>query len=291
MVSLTDLLIHTLENEGDTMPKATVNGIKLYYQVHGHGDPLVLIQGFGGGHEGWFFQARVFKKVFKVIIFDNRGIARTDRSPEPYTIETMADDTIGLMDHLGIEKAHILGMSLGGVVAQEMAIKYPARVKKLILVCTLAEQAGIPEAIPEFSKALGDRRSADVYELMDTIVSLAFNKRRYRMITVPMWRRQVKRLGVDGYLDQMEALSGHSTLDRLHLIEAPTLVMTGTEDRIVPPRSSDEIAERIPNAELLKVDGGSHAFFLEKRRRFNREILDFLVDGRSGSAEPQDKGG
>lgn len=278
MVSLTDLLIHTPEYKGGTMPKATVNGIRLYYQVHGHGEPLVLIQGLGGGHEGWFFQTRAFRKVFKVIIFDNRGIARTDRSPEPYTIETMAHDTIGLMDHLGIEKAHILGMSLGGVVAQEIAIKHPARVRKLVLVCTLAQEAGIPAALPEPSKALEGKKSADVYELMEAIVSLAFNKRLYRMITVPMWRRQVKRLGVDGYLDQMEALSGHSTLDRLHLIESPTLVMTGTEDRIVPPRSSDEIAARIPNAKLLKVVGGSHAFFMEKRRRFNREILDFLVN-------------
>jgi len=87
MVSLADLLIHTLEHKGGTMPKATVNGINLYYQVHGNGGPLVLIQGFGGGHEGWFFQTRAFRKVFKVIIFDNRGIARTERSPSGTSCE------------------------------------------------------------------------------------------------------------------------------------------------------------------------------------------------------------
>lgn len=269
------------------MPKARVNGIDLYYQVHGQGHPLLLIQGFGGGHEGWFFQTRAFKKHYQVIVFDNRGIGRTDRSPGPYTVKTMADDAVGLMDHLSIDRAHVLGMSLGGMVAQEVAINHPQRVKKLVLVVTSPGEGEITDIHPEMLKAIGiregstqpDLRSVDFRKLMSTLVSLGFNKRLYRMILVPLAKYHLKRVGVEGLLEQMEAVVGHSTLDRLHLIEAPTLVITGTEDRIVPPRSSDEIAGRIPNARLVKVEGGSHAFFMEMRGRFNREVLDFLRDG------------
>ncbi len=245
-----------------------------------------MIQGFGGGHEGWFFQTRTFKKHYQVIIFDNRGIGKTDNPSEPYSVKTMADDTIGLMDHLGVDKAHILGMSLGGIVAQEVAIDYPQRVRKLILVCTSTGEADTSDIPPEMLRAVGvkegtsevDLGSVDFHKSMNAIVSLAFNKRLYRMVLLPLSRHHMKRIGVEGHRGQMEAVVGHTTLDRLHLIEAPTLVMTGTEDRIVPPQHSDVIASRIPNAKLVKVEGGSHAFFLEMRGRFNREVLGFLRD-------------
>lgn len=266
------------------MPKAIVNGVNLYYQVEGQGEPLVLIQGFGGGHEGWFFQTRAFKKHYRVITFDNRGIGKTDKSPTPYTIRTMADDTIGLMDHLGIDSAHVLGMSLGGMVAQEVAIDYRDRVKKLVLACTSPGEGGINDVHPEMLRSIGvqegstepDLKSVDFHELMSTIVSLAFNRRLYRMLLVPLSKFYMKRVGVEGCTQQMEAVVGHSTVDRLHLIEAPTLVITGTEDKIVSPRSSEEIAGKIPNARLVKIEGGSHAFFMEMRGRFNKEVLDFL---------------
>ena len=269
------------------MPKALVNGISIYYQVHGSGEPLVLIQGFSGDHTGWFFQTPAFKKHFQLVVFDNRGIGRTDRSPAPYTIRTMADDTVGLMDFLGIDKARILGMSLGGMVAQEVAIDYPDRVKRLALICTMAGQEEVSRVSPKLLEAFGirdgatqpDLGSVDFLKTATTMTALAFNKRLYRMILVPLTQRYVKRVGIAGYLGQTEAVSGHSTRDRLHLIRVPTLVMTGTEDRIISPSSSDEIARLIPHAKLVKVEGGSHAFFIEMRGRFNREVLDFLRAG------------
>jgi pimeloyl-ACP methyl ester carboxylesterase len=126
------------------MPKANIHGINLYYQVHGEGAPLVMVQGFGGGHRGWFFQTRAFKKYFQVIIFDNRGIGRSDKAPGQYTVRDLADEAIGLMDYLHIDKAHILGMSMGGMVAQELAINYPDRLKKLVL--TWANDASIVQS-------------------------------------------------------------------------------------------------------------------------------------------------
>ena len=266
------------------MPKANLNGINIYYESHGQGEPLVLIQGLGGGHASWFLQTRAFKKHYRVITFDNRGIGKTDKSSDPYTIKTMADDTIGLMDYLGVDKAHILGASLGGMVAQEVAIGYPQRVIKLVLVCTSAGGREITDIHPEMLKAIGikegsteaDLISVDFVKLMSAIISVAFNRRLYRMLLLPISKVHMKLGGVGGHLEQMEAVAGHSIVNRLHLIEAPTLVITGTEDKIMSPHSSEVIASQIPNAKLVKVEDGSHAFFLEMRGRFNKEVLGFL---------------
>ncbi len=265
------------------MPKAPVNGISMYYEVQGKGVPIVLIQGFAGNHQAWFFQTSVFKKYYKVITFDSRGIGRSGRSGEPYTIRTMADDVIGLMDSLGVDKAHVLGLSLGGLVAQEIAISYPESVIKLVLGSTLASSEQ-NDVNPEMMKALGvhegstdvDISNIDFRKLMNFMVSSAFNKRLYRMVLVPLSKYGLRSVDPEGYLRQMQSVAGYNTLDRLHLIKAPTLVITGTGDRIISPSMSDLLASRIPNARLVKVKGGSHAFFMEMRGRFNKEVLEFL---------------
>jgi pimeloyl-ACP methyl ester carboxylesterase len=258
----------------------------MYYEVHGKGVPLVMIQGFAGNHQAWFFQTPVFRKYYKVIIFDNRGIGRTDKSSEPYTIKTMAEDVIGLMDYLNIDKTHVLGLSLGGMVAQEIAISYPERVNKLVLGSTFAGRE-INDVRPETMKALDiregstniDVKSIDFRKLMNFMVSSAFNKRLFRMVLVPLSKRSMKSIDMNSYLEQMAAISDYTTLDRLHLIKAMTLVITGTGDRIISPGASEVIASHIPNAKLVLVKGGSHAFFMEMRGRFNKEVLGFLMGG------------
>jgi 3-oxoadipate enol-lactonase len=268
------------------VPKANVNGINLYYQVHGDGEPLVLIQGFGGGHRGWFFQTRAFQKYFRVIVFDNRGIGRSDKAPGQYTVRDLADETIGLMDYLHIDKANILGMSMGGMVAQELAINYPDRLKKLVLVCTTTGDDDKSEVNPELLRALGgkqdyvetDLKGIDFEKSVVTITALSFNRRLYKMIFVPLTKFYVRRVGIQGHFKQMEAIIGHSTKDRLHLIRVPTLVMRGSEDRIISPHASEVIARLIPNAKLVKIEGASHAFAIEMPKRFNQEVLNFLKD-------------
>ena len=120
------------------MPKEKIGDIEMYYQVQGQGDPLVLIQGLTMDYTGWLLQSSVFSDTYRVVVFDNRGVGRTDAPQEPYTTAQMADDTAGLLDFLKIEKAHILGLSLGGMIAQEFGIKHPDRVKSLILAGTAA---------------------------------------------------------------------------------------------------------------------------------------------------------
>ncbi len=255
------------------MPAAMINGTNLYYEVHGNGEPLVLIQGFAGGTQAWGLQVQAFKKHYRVITLDNRGAGRTGPSKEPPTIEMMAADVIGLLDHLAISKAHILGLSMGGMIAQEIAISYPQRVNKLILCSTFATR-DLPgtDAQPQAT----DIRDMDFDSLMKRMISASYNVPLYRTLFLVLMKINKKAVDSKGIFDQAQALSKHSTLDRLHLIKSPTLVMTGTGDRLVSPLHSDILASRIPGANLVKVPGGSHAFFFEKSRIFNREVLAFL---------------
>jgi len=124
------------------MPKAKVNGISIDYSVCGRGEPLVLIMGFGGSKLGWFFQRRACRKYFRVVTFDNRGAGGSDKPSGPYTMRMLADDVAGLMDYLKIDKAHVMGVSMGGMIAQHVAIAYPDRVRKLVLASTLPRALG-----------------------------------------------------------------------------------------------------------------------------------------------------
>ena len=124
------------------MPKARVNGISINYSVEGRGEPLFLIMGFSGSKMAWFFQRGAFRKHFQVVTFDNRGVGQSDKPPGPYSMKMFADDTVGLMDHLGIDKAHVLGASMGGMIAQHIALSHPERVRKLVLSCTVASRQG-----------------------------------------------------------------------------------------------------------------------------------------------------
>ncbi len=138
------------------MPVATINGIGVNYTVYGDRQPLVLITGLGSNQAAFRFQIPALVKSFKVITFDNRGAGRSDKPKGPYTIRQMADDCVGLMNHLGIERAHVLGASLGGTIAQEVAINYPKRVAKLVLACTYPGMDAVNGRTPEWDKAINE---------------------------------------------------------------------------------------------------------------------------------------
>jgi pimeloyl-ACP methyl ester carboxylesterase len=118
------------------MPHITANGVNLYYEEHGDGEPLILIMGFTVSAVGWYWNVPAFARDFRTIVFDNRGVGRSDKPDAPYSMQMFADDTAGVLDGLGIEQAHVFGISMGGMIAQEFALRYPDRVKTLILGCT-----------------------------------------------------------------------------------------------------------------------------------------------------------
>jgi len=265
------------------MPKAKVNGINISYRVQGKGDPLVLISGYSSDQSGWIFQTGAFKKYYRVVTFDNRGVGKTDKPSGAYTTKMMADDTVGLMDHLGIEKAHVLGISTGGLIAQALAINHPERINKLILASTSPwgiESSGAPSGVLKGAVHTEDElRSTPIFKRGDEAYSLAFNRRLFRFIFPPLARIKARLNGSTGTTGQWEAFHGHNSLDDLPKVKVPTLVLVGAEDRLIEPSASEAMAKRMPNAKLLKVEGASHAFNVEMRGRFNKEVLDFLRSG------------
>jgi len=263
------------------MPLAKLNGVDINYQVEGEGEPLVMIMGFSARRNGWIRQIPFFKKYYRVVTLDNRGVGKSGKPAGPYSTRMMADDTLGLMDFLGIEKAHIMGASMGGMIVQELAINYPQRVMKLILACTYASQdetSGDTLEQAEFLHLAPEKKAR-------AMIGLAFNKPLYRFIFGLLARAQTRLVGTsgtEGIAGQSEACRKHNTLDRLPLITAPTLVIVGTADRIINPVSSEVIAGKIPNAKLVRVEGGSHCFSFEMKNEFNREVLNFLKSDALG---------
>ena len=275
------------------MPIAKVNGINVAYTEKGRGHALVLIMGLGANKESWFMNIPTLSKRYRVIAFDSRGVGATDRSGEFYTMGSMAEDTVGLLDALNIERAHVIGVSLGSMIAQEVAIRFPQRVSKLVLAATTpgmsdatnkdmwdkknAEMNRSIDLGENFNeRIMSDSDSFDVVKIMVRITANAFNRIVFKIPMVLGARYYFNKVGPSGVLDQLRAVSQHNTIDRLDQIKAPTLVMAGTDDKVVPIEFSRIVAGHIPGARFIEFDGGSHSFFMERSKRFNREVIEFL---------------
>jgi pimeloyl-ACP methyl ester carboxylesterase len=239
------------------------------------------------------FQVPDFAKRYRTIIFDNRGVGRSSKPPGPYTIHQMADDATALLDVLGIRKAHVVGVSMGGMIAQELALRHPARVRGLVLACTFPE----PDADTERQRAfqvtqLGGQVTASgetridvsainplmlLQHLLPRVFNQSYIDRELPKLIQIFGGALQWGFSMEAILGQVEAVMGHRATDRLHQITAPTLVITGDADLLVSPANSDILARNIPGAKLVKVPGGSHGFNFETPDVFNREVLDFLA--------------
>jgi pimeloyl-ACP methyl ester carboxylesterase len=279
------------------MSITNVNGVDLYWEEHGTGDPLLLVMGLAADSTAWMFQVPAFAERYRTITFDNRGVGRSAKPTGPYTIHQMADDAACLLDALGVSRAHVLGVSMGGMIAQELALRHPERVRSLVLACTYPEPDPDVERQRQFSvTALGgtitatgetriDLQALDPMLFFQHLLPRVFNQ-SYIDEALP---RLLQLFGgalqhgfsMEAILGQVEAVMGHRATDRLHQIRVPTLVITGDADLLVPPHSSDVIARHIPGAKLVKVPGGSHGFNFETPDVFNRHVLDFLATARS----------
>lgn len=275
------------------MGTVRVGDVELYYEEHGSGEPLLCIMGLAADSTAWVLQIPDFAKQHRTIVYDNRGVGRSSRPRGPYTIVQMADDAAGLLDALHVERAHVLGISMGGMIAQELALRHPERIRRLVLACTYPEPdadvlAQREAGLAAFGGTVGpDGRAQVDFGAIDPFAF--FQHLLPRVFNMDFISRELPRLmelfggalqyGFDpeAIMAQVEATMGHRTTDRLHAIKAPTLVLTGDADRLIPCASSDILARHIPNARLVKIPGGSHGFNIEVPERFNREVLDFLA--------------
>jgi len=275
------------------MSIARVGAIDLYYDEQGGGDPLLLVMGLAADSAAWMFQLPDFARHYRTIVFDNRGVGRSAKPPGPYTIHEMADDTAGLLDVLGIARAHVVGVSMGGMIAQELALRHPDRVRGLVLACTYPEPDAEVERQREFSVAqFGGTVAADGEMRIDLTAldpMLFFQHLLPRVFNQAFIDQELPKLmqlfsgalqygfSMEALLGQVAAVMGHRATERLHQIKARTLVITGDADLLIPPANSRVLAENIPNAKLVTIPGGSHGFNFETPERFNREVLDFLA--------------
>ena len=274
------------------MSIAKVGSVELYYEEHGTGDPLLLIMGLAADSQAWMFQIPDFAKQYRVIAFDNRGVGRSSKPAGPYTIHEMADDTLGLLDALKIDKAHVVGVSMGGMIAQELVLRNPERVRALVLACTYPEPDADIERTRTFTvEQFGGSVDASggihvdlkalnpmmfLQQLLPNVFNQSFIEKELPKLMQVFSGALQYGFSMEAILGQVGAVMTHKATDRLHAIKSPTLVITGDADRLVPPASSDILAREIPNAKLVKISGGSHGFNFETPQLFNDAVLDFL---------------
>ena len=262
------------------MPEIIKENFSLYYEVHGAGYPLILIRGLGSNADHWYAQIYDLVRYYRLIIFDNRGIARSGDPGGAFSIKDMAEDTIFLMDAIQIRQAHILGLSMGGMIAQEIAIRFPERVKRLILAvthCGGAHQVKAQDEVVEtIRRMIVDNsiearvQAAEVFFAPQTIKERPQIVQEYAAVSMRY------PAGSDILQRQWDAISAHDAGDRLSQINAGTLVLTGAGDVLVPTANSKILADRIPNAELCVVQGGGHQILIEQPQSCNRAMIQFL---------------
>ena len=265
------------------MPRISVNGIGLFYQDLGDpsGEPVVLIMGWGGDHTAWAFQMQALAGTHRVIALDNRGAGQSDQPDVPYSIAGMAEDVTGLMAALGVARAHICGASMGGMIAQELALRHPARVRTLQLHCTLGRIDPYGTFLVESLLRVRAREDRDEWAraMLPWVICRKTVRERPEFVQL-MLQRSLDNPYPTSYVGlrrQAEAIGGHDTLERLPGIRVPTLVTLGAEDILVPPAFSREVHARIPGAELTVIPDAGHIHFLEQPDTFNSAMLAFLA--------------
>ena len=269
------------------MERARINGVELAYEIRGTGAPLVMIHGAQGDQSMFAAMAAEFASRFRVLTFDQRGSGLSEKPDMDYTIAMLADDTAALMDHAGLRTAHVLGVSMGGTVAQEVALRHPKKVLSLILGCTTP---GGPNAI-----RIGGNSFAAAYSTQPLpaeergrlLAEAAFTKgylaKHPEVITSMIEGRRQRPLDPTALGHRLKAISTHDAYDRLPQIECPTLVITGKDDALVPWENSRILAERIAGAKLLVLEPAGHCFWLEQPEQSHAAITAFLQSQPAGS--------
>jgi len=264
-------------DRGEGMAK--VGDINISYRTYGEGYPLIMIMGYGSTMEMWEDQLiNSFSKEYKVIIFDNRGIGETSEGQKEFTIEQFAEDTYGLMDSLKIEKAHVLGWSMGSYIAQELALKHPEKIDKLVLYASVCSPEMFPPS-PEVLSTLEDN-SGTPEEQGARWISVIFpsewiknNDERIKEIFYrPLGNIKPENIGKQA----MAIGKWEGTCSRISSINNKTLVIAGKEDMLVPPANSEYVASKISNSKLVLVDGAGHGLMFQYPDKFTQEVTEFL---------------
>jgi 3-oxoadipate enol-lactonase len=260
------------------MPFAENDGVKIYWEETGEGQPILLIMGLGWVSYMWHRTRAALAPKYRVITLDNRGVGRSDVPTGPYPIATMAADAAAVLDAAGVTSAHIYGISMGGMIGQEFTLQYPARVKSLVLGCTAAGGAMAVQPGPEVLQILMRRGMApqEAIEAIDPFIydpgtsrELIEQDRKLRLEWYPT---------AEGYLSQLQGIMAWEAYSRLPQIAAPTLVIHGEGDQLIPAANGKLVAERIPHAKLVLISHASHIFPTDQPKITDQALLSFLSE-------------
>ena len=257
-----------------------VGDISVAVQEYGEGDPLLIINGTSQSLGFWVETAQVWASRHRVITYDLRGLGGTERGAREISVSTLADDARGLLDALEIQRAHVVGYSLGSAIAQELALAAPDRVASMVLLCTWGRTDGFQRSV--ITALAHPWRTGDLEAALGAL-GMAFSPQLLDSPEFPALVQQLLPLfpsteaQIAATAEQWDADLAHDTLDRLGDITAPTLVVAGEQDLLTPPWQNEAVAERIPNArlEMFTGPGSSHALGVERAEEFVPMVLEF----------------
>jgi pimeloyl-ACP methyl ester carboxylesterase len=270
----------TTKTPGATMPKVQVNGIEIYYEVRGSGEPLLLIAGFACDLTIWSLVAPSLASKYRVITFDNRGVGRSSAPDRPYSIQQMAEDASGLLDQLDLRQAHVAGHSMGGQIAQELALTHPEKVRSLMLLASCAKPDERNRAIIESWGELP--RQVDAVTGARLSLPWIYTHRFYARSGVI--EKVIDLIAANpfpptphGIFHQSRAVSQFDALARVGSIHCPTLVLVGREDILLPLAFSEELTRGIPGAELGVLGETGHGLLIESPEPVAQAMLGFVA--------------
>jgi 3-oxoadipate enol-lactonase len=267
------------------MPFVENQGASIHSDEQGHGSPLLLIMGLGYASDMWHRTRPVLSVNYRTIALDNRGVGRSDVPPGPYHISLMASDAAAVLDAAGIESAHVLGVSMGGMIAQELALQYPQRVRSLILGCTTAGGPTAVRAEKDAAEMLMARGRMSPEQAAEASVPFIYDSTTPRArIDEDLAIRRLWFPRAEGYTAQLQGILAWESYSRLPGIAAPTLVIHGESDRLVPSANGKLIAERIPGAKFVMLPRASHIFLTDQTDAAHRAILEFLGEQSARTA-------
>jgi 3-oxoadipate enol-lactonase len=263
------------------MSHASSNGVRLAYEVLGEGEPLLFVQGLGYDRSGFGPLPRLLADDFGVIVFDNRGVGESDVPDGPYSVTELAADAVAVMDAAGVERSHVLGVSLGGFIAQELALAHPERVRRLVLVSTAP--GSVPPSFPmpqrgvdAFSRFPQMEREAGLRLMVENSLGDHSVQRRPELVE-EIYRYRLERApSLAGWQAQAYAGATFDAYERIPGIAAPTLVIQGGADTVIDPRNADLLVERIPGARLHLVPDRGHLVLWEEGEALAPVVREFL---------------
>jgi 3-oxoadipate enol-lactonase len=256
------------------MPFVECKGISLCYEVHGQGPPLLLLAGLGGGTWSWYGQVPYFEESYKTITFDNRGAGRSSIPQGPYQMRQLAEDALCLLDHIEVERAFVLGLSMGGMIAQELALMAPKRIRALFLGCTHCGGSSRVPPTPESMKFLTDNDGLSQEQIIEKNLPIFFSelcRKEKPELVAAYYTAQLSYPEQPQYAfhAQLGAIGTFDSSMRIGQINVPTMIVTGSEDILVPPENTRILATLIPHSEMVVIPGAGHALHAECRETLN----------------------